>query len=224
MSNSSEMVFSTIHYMITFIFFFIILVNIVSLTIATLNMNVSSDDINAVTAKNLMIAAQVIAYVGELLILFFIGFAYSYSGKEETKAYYNKAMEYTGTNDVYVLIRVVSFSILMFISIIVSALCLAAAKEINLSDDPDQYTDQYNVCQDLGRMFFLHFVLFSSIQGGSYIYQLFYNNGAVKLDPSQLTTGKSDKQIDKINANNTDDSDDADQKRVTFDLALNTYD
>ena len=194
MSNdNSEIVFSTIHYMITFIFFFVILVNIISLTIATLNMNVDSNDTNAVNAKNLMIAAQVIAYLGEFLILIFAAVAYAYSGKEETKSYYNIAMSYTGSSDVYVLIRIVSFSILMFISIIVSALCLAAAKEINLSDDPSQYSNQYSICQELGKMFFIHFVLFTIIQGGSYVYQLFYNTGTIKINPEHITTASLDK-------------------------------
>lgn len=197
MSTGSEAIFMTIHYMITLIFFFIVLVNIVSLTIVTLSMGVSSSDTSAVNAKNLMISAQVIAYVGIAAILVFFGVAYSYSGKESTKVYYDTAMSYTGATDVYMLMRIVSFSILMFISIVVSALCLAATKEIDNSDDPSQYTDQYNTCKELGRMFFLHFVLFTTIQGCSYIYQMFYNSGVIKADPEQLTTGKKSKPINK---------------------------
>lgn len=163
----------TFHYTITFVFFMIVLINIISLTLVTVNMGVSSSNTNAATAKNLMISAQVIAYVGIASILVFLGVAYSYSSKQEDKSYYDYAFSYTGADDVYMMMRIVTFSILMFISIVVSALCFAAAEELNNSDDPSQYTDQYNTCRDLGRMFFLHFVLFSSIQGIGYIVQIF---------------------------------------------------
>lgn len=186
---ASETAFSTIHYIITMIFFFLILINIISLTTSTLNMDVNSSDTNAVNAKKLMIVAQVVAYTGEFLILLFIGIAYSYSGSEKNKNYYNKAMSYTGTKDIYSMMRAISFSILMFISIVVSTLCLSAAKEINLSDDPSQYNNQYSLCQEIGRMFFLHFVLFTSIQGASYIYQWFHQSGNAKITPGEIATG-----------------------------------
>lgn len=190
-SDLSEVVFSSIHYTITFIFFIVILVNVISLTLSTINMSVSSSDTNAVTAKNLMIAAQAIAYFGLGSILLFVGFAYFYSGKEENKEYYDLAMTYTGSSDIYIMMRVIVFSILMFISIVVSALCLAAAKQIDLSDDPSQYTSQYNLCKELGVMFFLHFAIFSIIQGGSYMAKIFYSTNNIKIKPEQKTTVKN---------------------------------
>lgn len=186
----SEIVFSTVHYIITMIFFLTVLMNIISLTMATINMSVNSSDTNAVTARDLMISAQVITYIGILVIFVFLGISYSYSDTKNDNSYYATAMSYTGTKDIYSMMRFITFSILMFISVVVSALCLAAAKEIDKSDDPSQYNDQYNLCKEMGRMFFLHFVFFSTLQGGSYVYKLLYNNGSIKKVPGQRGSGK----------------------------------
>lgn len=180
----------TFHYVITFIFFILILVNIISLTIGTVNMKVNSSDENAVTAKNLMISACVITYVFLLLIFIFLGICYSYRSYDtpETRSSYEKLMNTTGGESLYMSMRIVTFSILMFISIIVSALCLEAANYIDKSDDPDQYNDQYNLCKELGKMFLMHFILFTFIQGCGYAKQyLFEDSGLITENKVELT-------------------------------------
>lgn len=172
----------TFHYVITFIFFLLILINIISLTIGTINMKVNSNDENAVTAKNLMISACVITYVFLLLILIFLGICYSYRSYDtpETRSNYEKLMKTTGGSSLYMSMRIVTFSILMFISLVVSALCLEAANYISKSDDPSQYDEQYNLCKELGRLFMVHFILFTTIQFIGYGKQyLFEDSGLV---------------------------------------------
>lgn len=194
-----------LHFVITIIFFFLILINIISLTMSTVNMNVPSSDIDATTAKNLMISAEVITYAGLLIILIFLGVTYSYSS-HKTANYYEKMMGLTGAEDIYTAMRVVTFSILMFISIVVSALCLEAANYISKSDNSDEYTDQYNLCKDLGRMFFIHFVVFSSIQGVSYIYEI-YKDGQQKYNDPSLVGAKINKYGKKYNIEGVNISD-----------------
>lgn len=170
--------YSQIHYLITFIFFFIILINVVILTMSIMSMDVLSSDTNAIKAKNLMITAVSIAYIGEFLILVFLGVGYAYQSNKtkEVTEYYDTLLKSTGGKTINEAMRIVSFSILMFISLVVSALCFEAAKYISESDDPSQYNDQYNTCQKLGEMFLLHFALFTAIQGASYISQLYQND------------------------------------------------
>lgn len=189
----SNTIFSSIHYVIVVIFFFVILVNILSLTLTTYNMDVSTTNENAVTAKNLMIAANVITYLGEILIVLFVIITYSYQSyqSKELKSYYDELFNVAGSENLYIATRVVAFSMLMIISVIVSSLCLEAANYISMSDDPSEYTDQYNICNEIGKLFFVHFILFTSIQGVAYIYQLFYNTGAIKKSPENLFTGRN---------------------------------
>lgn len=189
--EKSNIIFGSIHYIVTLIFFILILSNIIALTKATINMSVNSDDENAKKAKELMGTACIIAYVGDLLIILFLILAYSYRSynTDDVKSYYDKIMNLTGGENLYAAMRIVVFSILMFISVVVSALCLDAAKYINISDDPEQYNDEYNLCKSLGSLFMLHFIIFTTIQGISYVYQLFYNSGAIDIPPESLTTG-----------------------------------
>lgn len=186
--KKSEIILSTVHYIITVIFFFLILINIVTLTIGTINMNVPSSDTNAVTAKNLMISACVITYVFLLLILIFLGVCYSYSSYDtpETRTYYQQLTKTTGGEDLYMSMRIVTFSILMFVSLIVSALCLEAANYIDKSEDPSKYSDQYNLCKDMGRMFMVHFIFFSTAQLISYSYQALYSADVIKSPPGKF--------------------------------------
>lgn len=189
-----------IHYIITLIFFFLILVNIISLTMTTINMDVPPEDTDAMTAKNLMISAQVITYVGLLIILVFLGVAYSYSSYK-TNSYYEQMMGITGADNLSAAMRIVTFSILMFISLIVSALCLEAANYISMSDNSNNYNDQYNICKDLGKLFMLHFIIFTSIQGFSYIYGFYEDDGAIKISPEILS--KSKQKSEKTPLHNT---------------------
>lgn len=186
----SEIVFSTLHYAITLLFFFVVLVNIISLTISTFNMSVPSNDTYGNNAKNLMITAQVISYIGLVSILSFA--YYAYSVKEQD--YLKQDMLMTGASNVYEMMRIVTFSILMFVSIVVSVLCLSASYEIEKSEYSSEYGNQNQLCKELGRMFFLHFILFTSIQGFSYLYQIFYENGTIKTSPGKITSGRDIKK------------------------------
>lgn len=180
----------TVHYVTTFIFFLLILTNIIALTIGTFNMEVNSDDENAVTAKNLMTAAYVITYVFLLLILIFLGICYSFRSYEspEAKSAYDKLMKKTGGENIFMSMRIVTFSILTFISLLASALCLQAATYIEKSDDPDQYDEQYNLCRELGKAFMTHFIIFSIIQICGYIKQyLLQNCGMVTESKADVT-------------------------------------
>ena len=37
-----------------------------------------------------------------------------------------------------------------------------------------------------------HFLIFTSLQGISYLYQIFYKDGTIKLSPGEITQGKKD--------------------------------
>lgn len=171
-----------IHYLITFILFCFILINTISLTIGTANMDVPSSDTNGMTAKNLMVSAEVITFVGLLTIIIFLIAAYSYSSNKNSTTYYEKMMGLTGTEDLYVAMRILTFSMLMFISIVDSALLLEAANYISMSDDPSAYNDEYNLCKHLGDVFFVHFIFFSCIQGISWFSE-FYSGKSKKAKP-----------------------------------------
>lgn len=174
MSNR-ELIITTIHYILTVVFFFMILVDLISLTSTTINMNVCSADEHAKTAKNLMISSLVLGYVSLLTIAIFIIICYWYSSSKTSLTYYETLMGYTGAENTYALVRIVTFSILMFISIVISSLCIAAAKEIDLSSDSDKYKKQYNVCYEMGKMLMLHFLVFTAIQGSVYLYKFYYD-------------------------------------------------
>lgn len=186
--KKSNTIFGSIHYIVTLIFFLVILSNILALTKSTINMSVSSGDDNAQKAKDLMGTACVLAYLADLVIIIFLGIVYSYRyyNKNNSKSYYDKLISITGGENLYAASRIVVFSILMFTSIVVSSLCLEAAKYINMSNDPSQYSDQYSVCKNLGTLFMLHFIIFTTIQVISYIYQLFYNSGDIQIPPDKL--------------------------------------
>lgn len=160
-------------------------------------MNINSSDTYAQNAKSLMIMAQVVSYVCLFSVAFFDIYLYMNSEKEQIKALYNQLgksyKSYKSPSDNYTILRIITFSTLMFVSIVVAALCFAASKEIETSQDSSMYGNQYTLCKDLGRLFFLHFMLFTIIQGFSYIYQIFYENGNIKTDPTKIVTGKDPK-------------------------------
>ena len=192
-SMNSSVIFSSFHYVILLIFFIIIYVNIIYLTISLLNMDVLPNDENAVEAKNLMATAVLISYAAGILIFAILGGAYyyQYSNPIESKTYSKELVDITGAEDIYVAIRIIIFSILMFISVVVATLCFDAAAKILDSPDPSQYNNQYNTCLDLAKLFTFHFVLFTTLQGAIYIYQIFYNTGNIKVDPNTIILNKT---------------------------------
>lgn len=172
LKNNNKLWFSDIHYIITLIFFFLIFINIITLTFGTVNMNVPLNDNNLITAKNLMISSEVITYIGLFIILIFLGVTYSYISYK-TPNYVDKLIGLTGGESIYEAMRIVTFSILMFISLIVSSLCLEASNYISKSDNFNNYKDQYNLTKDIGRLFMVHFILFTTVQGFSYLYSMY---------------------------------------------------
>jgi ABC-type uncharacterized transport system permease subunit len=191
--GESSIIFSSFHYLILLIFFIIIFVNTIYLTISTLNMDVSSNNESAIEAKNLMVTAVLISYVADLIILSILGGAYyyQYSNPIESKKYSKELIDMTGAEDIYVAIRIIIFSILMFISVVIASLCFDAAVQILNTEDPSQYNNQYNTCLDIGKLFTFHFVLFSILQGSVYIYQIFYSTGNIKIDPNTIILNKT---------------------------------
>ena len=186
--EKTNIVMKSFHYFVALIFFLVILVNTLYLTKAALNMSVSSGDTNAQKAKNLMIGGCAISYFGDLLILCIIAFAYYYNFYHPTEAsdYSDKLMEKTGGENIYVAFRVIIFSILMIVSLLVGALCIEAANYIDKSDDPSQYNTEYNLCKDMGQMFMLHFMIFTILQGAGYLYKLCYDTGNIRVQPESI--------------------------------------
>lgn len=166
--------FSTFHYVLCGMFFLFILVNIFSLSVGTFKMDVNQNDQNAVKAKQLMGAASIITIITLILIVIFCGVCVNYKNSEvpNVKSYYNGMLYATGEKDIYVAMRVIVFSILMFISLLDAALCLEASKLIGESDDPSQYDSENNLCKELSKFFLFHFALFSVVTVGGYLYQL----------------------------------------------------
>ena len=189
--TKSNVIFTSFHFMIALIFFLVILVNTIYLTKAVLGMSVNSSDTNAVKAKNLMLSACVISYTGDLLILTLLGIVYSYYSyhPNEANEYTKRSIKTVGGHDIYSVLRIIIFSLLMFVSLIVGSLCLEASKYINKSDDPGQYNNEYSLCKELGQMFILHFLTFTLLQGAVCGYQLFYNTGHDKLVPETVIMG-----------------------------------
>jgi hypothetical protein len=173
------------HFMLCIMFFTITLILTIKLTISLVNMDVPDDDTNAMTAKQLMTSAVVISYLFDLfIILGVVGFwIYGSYHPENYMTQSEKIKHTTGSKNIYIAFRVMIFSMLMCLSIIMSSLCFAAAAEINDSKNSDQYSDQYNECLDLGKTFMLHFILFTVAQGCTFLFKGSVDIGAV---PSQL--------------------------------------
>lgn len=176
----TESMYSAFHYMITVIFFIVVLINTIYLTKSIMGMSVDSSDENTVKAKNLMISACTISYIGDFLIALLVGFSYWYGSNSST---IKNLMNTTGVDDIYVGIRIAIFSILMIVSLLVGSICISASKEIQKSSNESEYNSEKNLCKDIGQMFILHFMIFTLIQGGVTIWKLFYDSGNIKTLP-----------------------------------------
>lgn len=191
--SDGESSFGIIHYVLTFIFFLMILINILNLLRVTYNME--PVDSNTQTAQDLMYTAVGIGFGGELLIIVFLLFTYMYSSSknELTISYYDKLMGNTGAESLYAAMRIVTFSILMLISMIISVLCYDAAKYIDKSSSSEDFEKEKARCEDIAETFMIHFIIFTVIQAFIYIYQLCFNNGSIKISPTEIATGKKTK-------------------------------
>ena len=109
MSDENTM-FATVHYILTVIFFIIVLISCLALLKVTYNMEPVDSDTEK--AKQLMYSASIIGLLSELLILIFVIFTYMYSSSknERTISYYDKLLGNTGTENLFAAMRIVSFS------------------------------------------------------------------------------------------------------------------
>lgn len=178
------------HFMICIMFFTITLVLTLKLTLSLVNMQVPEDDEHAITAKQLMTSAVVISYLFDFLIIFTVlGFiVYTSYHPEDYMNESDKIKQKTGAKNIYVGFRVIIFSLLMLLSIIMSSLCFAASLEIEDSNDPGKYTDQYNSCKELGQTFMLHFIIFTFAQGAIYLFKGFSTSGIIPPESIESIT------------------------------------
>lgn len=160
------------HFVLCICFFLITLYFTIKLTKTLQSMPDVNGDENALTAKQLMTTAVTISYIFDLIIVCIIGYyLYAYH-KDEELLKNSKVLEYTGSNSVYIGLRIMAFSLLMFLSLLLSSLCFSAADEILNSDDPSLYSNQYNECLDIGRDFMIHFIGFTCIGICGYIIKI----------------------------------------------------
>ena len=116
MKNDS-LIFTTLHYVISLIFFLMILFNTVSLTRITVNMSVNNDDENAKKAKDLMILSCSLGYGGLLFILLFavIIYIYIYNSNTHNKnmTCYEKLTGVTDNKNMHQLFEISSLSLFL---------------------------------------------------------------------------------------------------------------
>lgn len=169
-----------VHFTLCFMFFMITLIFTLELTYSLINMD-SSDNEDIQTAKNIMTSAVVISFAMLILIVCIV-LGVGYYAKNSTDKYDNIS-EYlnkkTGGHNIYISVRIIIFSILMFTSVILSALCFGAAGEIDNSGYKNEYEDQYNTCMDLGKTFITHFMIFTTAQIIAIFYKMLITNGTI---------------------------------------------
>jgi hypothetical protein len=178
--EKSKTMFSTIHYMITFIFFLFILINTIILSKSILNMEVGSHQTDMIQAKNVMIATALFGYIEVFFVLGIVFLTGDYHLNKDD--YDNKngdlTFEYikqTGGENVYSSSRIVIFSSLMLVSLIMGILSATAYQLIDESGEKKNYEDQYTLTKEIAKTFILHFLLFTALQGGSILWQKMFD-------------------------------------------------
>ncbi len=164
-----ESTYSGIHYMITIIFFMVVLVNTIYLTKAVLGMKVQDGDVNVEKAKNLISSACIISYFGDFLIIILAAIMYWKGKNDET---IKSMVEYSGVENMYVGLRIAIFSILMIVSLLVGSLCISASKEIEESPNKAELNSEKHLFKEVGQMFILHFLVFTLFQIGVTIWKI----------------------------------------------------
>lgn len=162
------------HYLITVIFFLSLLFAIIQLTMSLLDMNVNESDSDATSAEAALKDAVVIGWISIVLIVLgllgvgIMGFRgeFESSGLKKTLTYLS------GTDKIFLGMRIVIFSILVGSSFIIASLLTIAASYIE--GDP-QYSDQYDAAIRFSRIMYLRIILLCFIQGMIYLSTWMYN-------------------------------------------------
>lgn len=165
---------SVIHYFVTLIFFIVTVKLVFDTIVATNNANIDHGDENAVSAYNLMVSASVFGAVMIFLIiigLITIGIMGWYSKEFNTLALTLKP--YTKADGFFEVLRVLTFSLLIFTSFVMGTLLLSALALFNESQDPNRYIEQSTVCFDVGRVMYIHIILLMLIQFLIFTYTLY---------------------------------------------------
>jgi len=157
---------SSIHYLVTFLFFIVFVIIILILTQQLLSFSVAASDTYAVDAKDVLTSAVVFGWliIGIILIgLIFVGYLLSTNQYKNSSV--NASLVYlTGESDLLVSLRILTFSFLVFGSLIVGTLAFATYDLINISNNPSQYSTIANNCYQYGKLLYLHVILLFTIQ------------------------------------------------------------
>lgn len=164
-----------VHYVITIIFYIIFFLNVRELTNTFGDMNISGDNSYATKAKQSLGLALIIGWSILLIILIGLiligimgatGFFKNYNLGDDLSIV-------TGEKDIYVSLRILTFSLLVFGSIIVAVLCSITQYYILDTEDPSRYSSQYNTCEAVSKLLYFHVILLCIIQGSIYLFSTF---------------------------------------------------
>lgn len=167
-----EIRISTIHYVITFLFFTFTLIYTLLTTKQLISMD-NPDNNNANTGRNYLIAANVIDYVtiAIVIVLFISGVHYHLNDETYSKEYKYKMRNTSLTHekDVIATHRAAIFSVLFISSLLVGFLCEGAANAFD--DAGDEFDEQYTFSKQLGKDFILHALVLGVAMGSSMLYK-----------------------------------------------------
>lgn len=165
---------SVFHYILTMLFFTVLLLSTLVLTASVFNMDVSPTDTNAVNAQNLIKDAVIVGWGAIVIILLgLVGVAIiGYRGGFEYEVVKHGLQYMSGEAKIFASLRIISFSILVGASFIIALLLSAAAEEILNSDDPSQYTNQYDYCLQFAHIMYLHITILTCAQVAVYCFSI----------------------------------------------------
>ena len=163
---------SWIHYVVTLVFFIVLIVATITLTISVYNMDITPGDSAGLHAQNSIKTAAITGWVAIGLILAGLSIA----GVLMITDQYNETIiadtisELTGQEKAAIAIRFLVFFVLVFSSVLIAILLTIAAEFILKTPNPEQYTDQYDNCIKFAKIMYLHTALIIIIQSLVYFY------------------------------------------------------
>lgn len=166
---------SCLHYFVTFMFFMVLLYATITLTQSLVNMNADPADSDAQSAENTLKDAVVIGWICVGLII--VGLAavgiMGFRGEFEHSNLREGITYLSGKDKIFTGLRVLVFSILVIVSIVMASLLKLSASFIK---NDDIYVEQYNDCSKFANMMYVHVFVLFAIQGlifaATYIYSL----------------------------------------------------